>query len=237
LRNLLTRGSSGFPELAAAQVGFDRPADSFNPAQPTISLYLYDIRERTELRSPAPDVQIVNNQALITPAPMRVARTYLVTAWPGNLTGDELALQEHRLLSQVQAVFWRYPKIPIDFLVGLVAAPGQPLPLITSPAEGLPNPSEFWSALSNRLRPSLNVAVTIAMPAINVTSAPIVTSAEVKIIQNKATIGDFFQIGGQVTNATNAVVSGTVITIAAQGLAATTGDDGRYVLGPLPPGS
>src|SRR5262249_10755481 len=74
--------ATSFPELAAAQIVFDRPAESFNPAQTTIDLFLYDIRENMELRSNEPRYERLNGQTRIHRAPMRVACSYLVTAWP-----------------------------------------------------------------------------------------------------------------------------------------------------------
>lgn len=37
--------ATAFPELAAAQILFDRPVEGFNPAQATVDLFLYDVRE------------------------------------------------------------------------------------------------------------------------------------------------------------------------------------------------
>jgi len=40
----------GLPtELSNAQISFDRPSDPFNPGQPTINLFLFDIQENVEL--------------------------------------------------------------------------------------------------------------------------------------------------------------------------------------------
>src|SRR3954470_2810 len=116
LRALLTQGAAGLPELATAQVSFDRPADGFNPAQPTVSLFLYDVRENVELRNREPNVSIVNGQVSRVAPPRRMSCSYLVTAWPGNVTGDELALREHRLLSQVLVLLMRNPTIPARYL-------------------------------------------------------------------------------------------------------------------------
>lgn len=37
-----------------ADVAFERPEDSYNPSTPTINLFLYDVRENTELRDNKP---------------------------------------------------------------------------------------------------------------------------------------------------------------------------------------
>src|SRR6516165_2525159 len=80
------------PELAAAQVSFERPAEPFNPAQTTIDLFLFDVRENLELRSSDPVIQRVNGAAVTQQPPRRVICSYLITAWP--VGGTEPVLQE-----------------------------------------------------------------------------------------------------------------------------------------------
>lgn len=237
LRALLTRGVSGMPELAAAEVAFDRPADTYNPAQPTINLYLYDIRENVEMRTGAPDVRIVNGRAEMRRPPLRVACTYLVTAWAGNVTGDELALREHRLLSQALMMFWRHPVLPSECLVGQLVGQPERLPMITARAEGLANPSEFWSSLNNRMRPSLSISVTLAMAAHDMVTAPLATSHEIILRNESDAVSDRFRIGGRVTDAAQGAVTDATVDIAALGLTVTTDVEGRYILGPVPAGS
>ena len=155
----------GLPaELAAAQIVFDRPTEPFAPSPTAVDLFLYDIRENVDLRSNEPIVERLNGQARIHRPPLRVACSYLVTAWP--ISDEEPALQEHRLLSQVLALLSRYPTIPENFLQGRLVGQEPPLPMMTAQANGLQNPAEFWTAVGNKLRASLTVTVTIAMPVL-----------------------------------------------------------------------
>ena len=81
LRAILTQ--PGLPsELSAAHIVFDRPGDTFNPSQTVIDLFLYDLRENLELRSNDSALTRVNGAVTITPPALRLACTYLVTAWP-----------------------------------------------------------------------------------------------------------------------------------------------------------
>ena len=66
LRSLLDDPAlaSSFPELAAAQVVFYRPDEQFSPAQTTVDLFLYDIRENLELRSSEPRLERHNAEAI-----------------------------------------------------------------------------------------------------------------------------------------------------------------------------
>jgi Pvc16 N-terminal domain len=158
LRAILTQ--PGLPAaLAAAQIAFDRPTEPFNPTQTTLDLFLYEIRENHELRAD-PRVPSPGGGSAET-APMSLACSYLVTAWP--VGGPELALQEHNLLGETLQVLAGYPVIPAALLQGSLAAQ-RPLPqmLVLHP-DAIKNTSEFWTALGSKLRPSLSVTVTIAV--------------------------------------------------------------------------
>jgi hypothetical protein len=149
----------GLPnELAEAEVVFDRPVAQFNPQKTCINLFLYDIRENLELRNNESTVERQNGQAIIRRPTLRVACTYLVTAWV--VGGTEVALQEHRLLSQIFQVLSRYDTIPEPFLQGDLQGQEPPLPMIVTSADGLKNPAEFWTSLGTPLRASLAVSVT-----------------------------------------------------------------------------
>jgi hypothetical protein len=233
-----------FPELAAAQIVFDRPVETFNPTQTTIDLFLYDIRENLELRSNEPTRRRLNGQVEIRPPPRRVACSYLITAWP--VGGTDLALQEHRLLSQVLQVFSRFPQIPAPFLRGQLVGQEPPLPMMTAQPDGLKEPAEFWTAIGNKLRPSLTVTVTIGMEVFAPVTAPIVVTEEVRLGERTGPVEDvispptrqlFFRIGGQVTDASNAPVAGAMVTLVGTGFATQTEADGYYTIGSIPAGT
>jgi hypothetical protein len=233
-----------FPELAAAQIVFDRPVETFNPTQTTIDLFLYDIRENMELRSTEPTLRRLNGQVEIHRPPLRVICSYLITAWP--VGGTDLALQEHRLLSQVLQVLSRYPKIPAPFLRGQLVGQEPPLPMMTAHADGLREPAEFWTAIGNKLRPSLTMAVTIGMEVFAPVTAPMVVTEELRLglrtgpddaVIAPPTQHTSFRIGGQVTDASQAPVAGATVTLLGTGLATQTEVDGRYALGSMPAGT
>ena len=233
-----------FPELAAAQIVFDRPTEQFNPQQTTIDLFLYDVRENMELRSNEPVIERNNGTATIHRPPMRVACSYLVTAWP--VGGAEPPLQEHRLLSQTIQVLSRYPTIPASYLKGKLVGQEPPLPLITSQADGLKNVSEFWTAIGNKLRPSVTLAVTISMQPFAAETAKVVIEAETRIGErvaldkkaiSPATLVDGIRISGRITDAADAPVAKAKVSIVETGRSAITNSDGVYSLGLLQAGT
>jgi hypothetical protein len=230
------------PELAAAQIVFDRPTEPFAPSPTAVDLFLYDIRENVELRSNEPIVERLNGQARIRRPPLRVACSYLVTAWP--IDGEEPTLQEHRLLSQVLRLLSRYPTIDRDFLQGRLVGQEPPLPMMTAQANGLQNPAEFWTAVGNKLRASLTVTVTFAMPVSDPEDTLIVISREVRLEQRDLpeTRETFVRIGGRLTDAAGEPVAGALVTLVESGSTpvqrgiTTTDVRGRYGFGGLPPG-
>ena len=244
LRTILTR--SGPDPLKSAQIVFDRPADPFTPQQTTVDLFLYDIREDVELRSTEPVFERANGRVITHAPPLRVACSYLVTAWPGGETGDAAALLEQRLLSQTLQVFASQPTIDSKFLQGSLKGQEPPLPLVTALVDPQKNLSEFWTALGNKLRPSLTVKATISLTDLIVSKTePMVTiehlrsgirSAPGEETIIPATLEDKFRIGGRVSNASNEPVRAAIVTVDELGLVTRTDVEGCFVLGMMKPG-
>ncbi len=237
--------AADFPELAAAQIAFDRPSENFAPTSPTIDLFLYDIRENLELRSNEPDVELVDGVYTLGRPPLRVACSYLLTAWP--VGGGDLPLQEHRLLGQALQVMARYPLIPSAFLRGKLVGQEPPLPMMTARHEGIREPHEFWAAIGNRMRASVMLTVTIGMEVFAPVHAPEVIASQIRIgerlgpdIEKLVPNADppRFRIGGRVTRAaTNAAVADASVRIVELGVVSRTDAEGRYELGAMAAGS
>jgi len=231
-----------FPELHNALIAFDRPDDGFKPAQTTVDLFLFDVRENVELRSNEPKIDRLNGQAVIHRAPMRVACTYLITAWP--MGGTDLVLQEQRLLAQVLQVLSMHPQMPAAFLKGKLIGQQPPLPMMATHPQELTNPAEFWTAIGNKMRASVVVTVTISMDVFAPVTAPVTKTSLVRLGERTAadaetlipaTKMEFYRIGGKVTSGGNAV-AGATVAIDGAGLAARTDGDGDYVLGAMAAG-
>ena len=246
-----SRLSSRFPELATAQISFERPSENFNPGQTTVNLFLYDIREHLELRNNEPSVEMRGGQAIIHNPPKRIACSYLVTAWP--VGGEELPLQEHRLLSQVLQIFSAYPTIPerppFSFLDNTrLLGQEPPLPMITAQVDGLQGAAEFWTALGNQLRPSITVTATFALEELLFEElfdpkelTPIVFTRNLQFVQTISpqappTEERLFWISGQVTDAADQPVVGATVLLVEPELTAATDEEGNYRIGAIPYG-
>jgi hypothetical protein len=234
------------PELEAAQIVFDRPAESFNPAQTTINLFLYDIRENMELRNNEPITRFVDQRVTIQRPPLRIACSYLLTAWP--VGGTEPVLQEHQLLSQALQVLSSYPHIPIKFLQGKLKDQLPALPMMVARSEGLKDPSEFWTALGNKLRPSITVTVTVSLEKTEAKpeAAPLVQVHDI-ILGNRSSPTEQtlspnvrvegYRIGGLIKDAENNPIQNVKVSVVDTGLTTYTDSDGRYQFGLLTSGN
>lgn len=186
-----------FPELAGADIVFDRPLDPFNPSKTTIDVFLYDLRENLDLRLNDPIIEYHDGNAITHQAPLRLACSYLVTAWP--VGGTELALQEHRLLTQVLRVLSRYPTIPSNFLKGSLVNQDPPLPMVALHPDALKNLAEFWSSLGSKMKASLTVTITISVPVFSDLDDFLVTTHITNYIQGDPSVTETqIQIGGRV---------------------------------------
>ena len=158
---LKTRAPTG-SELAGATINFDIPDSKWRNTlnKLTVNCYLYDIQENQELRTTEPFVQRNGNQAIRRPAPARINCAYCITAW--SPAQDEAVLEEHRLLSQVLTVLLKNQTIPAEILQGSLADQIPPYPTVVAAPNGVKNQPEFWGALDQQLKPSLNYVVTLA---------------------------------------------------------------------------
>ena len=246
-----------FPYLGGAVIQFDRPAEGeYEPASPrALNLFLYDVREDMEMRTNEPVVTRSDGEATIQRPPLRVACSYLVTAWPsGTASEDEKLtppLREQRLLGEALQVLSQYPTIPAPLLQGSLAGQTTPLPMLVAQADGLKDPSEFWTAIKGKLRPSITVTLTVSVLRVVEERAKLVTATEFRIgervspselkispatLQVTSSSSATSVVAGRVTYARGAPAKAAVVTIPALSLRAVADADGRYRFVDVPAG-
>src|SRR5437773_2013868 len=144
---------------ANVEISFEAPTRDWAARRnsPTLSLYLYEIREDLQRREVqfeerrGPEGVVIERRL----SPRKFKLSYLITAW------TQRPEDEHRLLSAVLSCFVRHERLPDDLLAGTLA--GSELPIFATIA--LPPPtdrplSDIWSALGGELKPSLDLVVT-----------------------------------------------------------------------------
>ena len=147
---------------ARVDIAFDAPTKDWAARQnaPSVSLYLYDIREDLQRREVAWEPRraadgIVGEHRL--PA-RRYRLSYLVTAW------TQRPEDEHRLLAALLQAFLRHPVIPEELASGSLSESSLPVYMTVA----LPPPedrsiADVWSALGGELKPSLDLVITAPM--------------------------------------------------------------------------
>lgn len=199
---------SGLPDpLAQADITFLTPDQDFEPAIPTVNLFMYRVEENLMLRNNERSINRNGGQAYIQTAPMRVACSYLVTAWAGgNTSGEQITYLEHQLLSQALQLLGTYPTIPPQFYVGSMVDQDPLLPARVAQPEEIKLPSEFWSALNQPIRPAFTFQPTVSMPMFPPAETDVVSTMFSDYQQGTGGESDRWLIfGGQVINSDDGV--------------------------------
>lgn len=222
-------------ELRNAAVSFETPDRTFTPAQTTVNLFLYEVKENRELRDPVPITEFVGGNFIRRRPPLRVDCLYLVTAWSSQMGAARVA-EEHRLLAQALLWLSRFPTIPEGFLLGSLADQPFPPPTLVAQMNSEKNVGEFWTALGSPPRPGFYVVVTIAMDlAVQVSEGPPVVTKEMRLKRKmppgvaEPLLTTVFEIGGTVRHAmTLAAIPNAQVTLLELARVATTDEEGRF---------
>ncbi len=236
---LIQRGNLDSGEV---DISFDLPSREWaaGVSKPTVNLYLYDIRENKELKNPAPWTTRPgpNNTAIKSRPDVRVDLTYCVTAF-ANAVEDE-----HRLLTRTLITFFQYPNLPPELLQGAVA--GQEIRAFTAQPDGvMQSPADFWGALDNDMKPSIDYRVTLRIDLSQEIPVGLALTSQVNVGFKANGSGAVrveelpLQIGGRIYQSGDPEqgIPGVSVTLLERALDATTDERGRYTFSGVPAGS
>jgi hypothetical protein len=178
------------------EIAFEAPDREWSASisKPTVNIYLYDIRENHELRGTEWVINH-NNDGTATrkKSPSRIDISYLITVWANDVS------DEHRLLWHVMSTLFRYPEIPEDVLSGDLLEHIYPIKTSTAQPDGLfNNPSDFWAALDNKIKASVNYVVTLPLDKEMTFTAPTVKTKIIDVKPPETDSERIIQIGGVV---------------------------------------
>lgn len=201
--------------------------------KPTVNCYLYDIRENLGLRGTEWNVERQSNGHTATKrrAPRRFDLSYVCTAWTNDIE------DEHRLIWRVLATMIRCPEIPRHLLQGELASVNAPIVTEVAQPDGLlRDPADVWSALDNRIRPSVNVVVTLPLDDADPLEAPLVITRRLRFNEFDRIV-ELIRIAGTVKTASGDPVGETVVRVKGQAYSTVTAPDGRFSMSGIPDGS
>lgn len=226
------------------EIAFEQPKREWSARlnRPTLNLFLYDLHENKKLRQTQPMwTNEPNGNGTVTQRrrPVRIDLRYMITAWA---TESE---DEHRLLTAVLLALFRHPNLPEDLLPESLQAQPTPISLTVAQEENLGNPSDFWSAMDNELRPAVPCVLTMALDPYRPIAVPLVRTRELRIgqarklpVQQLAEVGEpdrFWTIGGTVQS--KQPPEKVQLVLLEQGLTVPLQPEGRFAIGNLRAGA
>lgn len=232
LRHLLRRELErhGFEGV---DIAFDAPTRDWSGklTNPTVDLFLYDIREAPDRAQGAGPEERANGTAVQRQPSMRVELTYAVTAW------TKAVEDEHRLLSQVLSILFSHKSLPADVL----AEKGPRLRGIeTAVARPHEEKAEFWSAVGGQYKASIDYVVRIEVAS----GAAFQRGPEVRTTTIRAGLTDaprrkdakLHHLGGTVRGAQAEPLAHAWVAIPESGAWTAADESGRFVFHRVPAG-
>jgi hypothetical protein len=235
LRNLL-KGELENHGFEGVDIAFDAPSRDWSGqlSKPTVNVYLYDLREAESLRTSEWGRVARNGRQFETRPPMVMEASYAVTAW------TQAVEDEHRLLSQVLAIFFAYPEIPQDKLNGRLANGSQAWPIKARIGQGKGEKSDFWSAIGGQYKVSLDYVVRLSVDS----GAKLERGPEVRTQTVRTRLADgparavveMHRSVGKVSNKQGEPLANVWVTLPDVGTWTASAADGRFRFDRLPPG-
>lgn len=234
IKQLLVK--KGKLDSAEVDISFETPDREWaaSISKPTVNIYLYDIRENHQLRTTEWMVERnPNGMATRKKNPSRIDLSYLVTVWTNDIA------DEHRLLWHVLSTLFGYPDLPGDMLAGQLSGLNYPIKTSVAQPDGLfKNPADFWGALDNQLKPSLNYVVTVPLDLEMAFTAPIVRTKVIDFKPPETGVERLVQVAGTVHGKGKAdkVIAKATVVAREVGMTAETDSLGQYAFAKLPKG-
>jgi Pvc16 N-terminal domain/Carboxypeptidase regulatory-like domain len=235
LRTLLKRELErhGFEGV---DIAFDAPATDWSAklTNPTVNLFLYDLRENVADSEVTPRNLRVNGAMISAPPPMRLEVTYAVTAW------TKAVQDEHRLLSQVLAILFSHVALPADLLAGRLASASLLRAIETEVGRPKEEKADFWTSIGGRYKASIDYAVKLEVESgLTFTRGPEVRSQTVRLgIKDgpARTFEELHRFGGVVRDRDGEPVANAWVALPDLGRFASTDQEGRFTVDGMRPG-
>ena len=172
---------------ASYDISFDIPtkdwASKLSKSKETINLYLYDIKENRELRTNEWQVNRKSDGTVDQEKPpVRIDLSYLITAWsPADVTpATAPAIDEHHLLSRILEILFKHPSIPSYVFQGGLSTidPPPEIPATVAQSDGFKDQGQgqFWNAVDQFWKPSIQYVVTIPLDLHETTTSTMVST-------------------------------------------------------------
>jgi hypothetical protein len=218
------------------EIAFDAPSKEWSGklTNPTVDLFLYDLREAGDRASLTPSEQRGNGRATVTAPPLRLELSYAITAW------TKAVEDEHRLLSQVLAILFSHRRLPAGVLDELRDGASRLRDAETSVGRPREEKADFWTSVGGQYKASIDYVVHIAIES----GVSTVRGPEVRMQTLRAslrerpgqTMTELHRLGGTLRGTDGKPVADAWVILPESGLWTATDRDGRFRLSRLEPG-
>jgi hypothetical protein len=216
--------------------------------RPTVSVYLFDMRENLELRinGAVTPVAREGDRAVARTPLRRFELLFMITVLTTNVE------DEYALIWRMLNTLLRFPAFPAEVLTPELRAVEPPPALkVGRMIEGA-HPMAVWSGLDMPPRPSLLAAVTLPMERDELFEVPLVLGRELRSLRpsperevaglglapaGNARAGATTRIGGVVRTREGASVAGATIQVEGRPIDIITDTEGRFTIGAVQPGT
>jgi hypothetical protein len=227
----------GLIDADVVDIEFDPPLKPWANAlvRPTLSLFLFDIQENTELRDTALSTTRANGRGVHRLPPRRFDLRYMVSAI------TSVVADEHLLLWRALVTLMKYQTLPEELLRAPLLEPGVPITTKVSKPDDAPRPLDVWSALEAPPRPALIYVVTVPVDLGISIEAPLVltrTARYTRTTEPEVPPDIGTHIGGVVRDRTGAPVANATVALEGRArLGSATNEQGQFVLDSVPSGA
>jgi hypothetical protein len=235
LENLLKRelGRHGFEGV---EIAFDAPTREWSGqlSQPSVNLFLYDLRECEDQRPTGWTVTRTGDTVVEGRPPMVMEASYAITAWA------QAVQDEHRLLSQVLSVLFAFPELPEDILHGRLrngSQAGRSIKAKVGQAKG--DKADFWTAVGGQYKTSLDYVVRLAVESgVTRESRQVRTQTiRTRLLDGPpSAVVEMTRAGGTVSDAGGSPLADVWVTLPAAAKWASSDAEGRFRFDRMTPG-
>jgi len=233
-RLLYERGGIPSDEV---DVRFEAPTKEWidSLTRPTISVFLCDVRENTELRRADYQVSRENGRAKYQLPPRRIDLQYMVSVITTEIE------DEYRLLWRALATLLRHPQFPVETLPEELRAVEPPLVTRVAQPDDIARPmGDTWAALGVPPRPTLTYLITAPLDLEHTFDTPLALTRTVRYGTTAPGAHQevHHEIGGVVRSRDGQPLAGVVVTQDGRALVGSVTDEsGRFALRSVPTGT
>jgi hypothetical protein len=216
-------------------IRFDAPTKEWNEGliRPSLSLFLFEVQENTELRRTDFQTTVSNGQAVRRLPPRRFNLNYLVSA------ATTVVEDEHRLLWRTLVTLLQHATMPVDLLPEGLRRADPPVLMRVLPPDEAPRLLEVWSGLGATPRPAFAFSLTVPVDVELAIESPLVLTRTARFsqVQRDGAPTVKIDIGGVIRDREGAPLEGIIVTKNGSGGGGSITDNGgRFRLFDVPAG-